>query len=226
MKKFASLVVAGAALIVAPAFAQNSTLAAKPTLLESLGAVDVSSMLSEFGITSEVKTAPGGSSPTLIATTSGGAKFLVGFFDCADNAKPAGCKQIMISTAQASGGVEFDDLNTFNGQSSVTTVVYEPTNQILIFGRNVFAPGGIGRENFKLQVALFLGDMQRFVSERRDTTKSVSLLKTPQLKSKITSITSDSVAPEARKLMISGDGSTEVEVAISNSLDVDFVSPN
>jgi hypothetical protein len=223
MKKFASLVVAGAALIATPANAQNSTLAAKPTLMETISATDVSSMLSEFGITSEVKATPGGATPTLIATTSGGAKFLVGFFDCADNAKPAGCKQVMVSTAQASGGVEFDDLNTFNGQSSVTTVVYEATNQILIFGRNVFAPGGIGRENFKLQVALFLGDMQRFVSERRESTKSVSLLKTPSMKSKITSITSGAVSPEARKLMISSDGSTEVEIAISNSLDVNFV---
>jgi hypothetical protein len=223
MKKFASLVVAGAALIATPANAQNSTLAAKPAIMETISATDVSSMLSEFGITSEVKATPGGATPTLIATTSGGAKFLVGFFDCADNAKPAGCKQVMVSTAQASSGVEFDDLNTFNGQSSVTTVVYEATNQILIFGRNVFAPGGIGRENFKLQVALFLGDMQRFVSERRESTKSVSLLKTPSMKSKITSITSDAVSPEARKLMISSDGSTEVEIAISNSLDVNFV---
>ena len=131
-----------------------------------------------------------------------------------------------MSTAQASGGVDFDDLNAFNGQSSVTTVVYEPSNQILIFGRNIFAPGGIGRDNFKLQVALFLNDMQGFVEQRRSGAKSVSLMKAPDLKSKIDSIAGGDIAPEARRLMISSDGSTEVEVAINNSFDVDFAVSN
>ncbi len=216
---------AAAASLTGAAFAQNNSLAAKPGLLESISATDVSSMLAEFGFKSELRTANGASSPSLVATTDGGAKFLIGFFDCADAAKPAGCKQIMVSTAQASGGVDFDDLNSFNGQSSVTTAVYEPSNQIVIFGRNVFAPGGIGRDNFKLQVALFLNDMQGFVEARRSGAKSVSLMKSPDLKSKIDSITgSDSVGNDARRLMISTDGSAEVEIAINNSFDVNFAA--
>jgi hypothetical protein len=207
------------------ALAQNNTLAPKSGLLEAVSASDVSAMLAEFGFTSELRKASGASSPSLVATTDGGAKFLIGFFDCADAAKPSGCKQIMVSTAQASGGVDFDDLNAFNGQSSVTTAVYEPSNQILIFGRNIFAPGGIGRDNFKLQVALFLNDMQGFVEQRRAGAKSVSLLKTPDLKSKIDSVTGgDAIAPEARRLMISDDGSAEVEIAINNSFDVSFAA--
>lgn len=223
MRKILKLAGAAAALSGA-AFAQNNALPSKAGLLETVSATEVSSMLGEFGFATELRTANGAASPSLVATTDGGAKFLVGFFDCADAARPAGCKQVMVSTAQASGGVEFDDLNAFNGQSSVTTAVYEPSNQILIFGRNIFAPGGIGRDNFKLQVALFLNDMQGFVEQRRaGAKKSVSWMKTPDLKSKIDSVAaSDAVAPEARRLMISADGSAEVEIAINNSFDVSF----
>jgi hypothetical protein len=213
---------AAAAAFSGAAFAQNTALSPKAGLLESVSATDVAGMLAEFGFKTELRTASGAASPSLVVTTDGGAKFLIGFFDCADAAKPAGCKQVMVSTAQASGGVDFDDLNSFNGQSSVTTAVYEPSNQILIFGRNVFAPGGIGRDNFKLQVALFLNDMQGFVESRRAGAKSVSMLKTPDLKSKIDSVAGGEVASEARRLMISADGSAEVEIAINNSFDVSF----
>lgn len=221
--RIALTLAAAAAAFSGAAFAQNTTLSQKAGLLESVSAADVSGMLAEFGFKSELREAAGAASPSLVATTDGGAKFLIGFFDCADAARPAGCKQVMVSTAQASGGADFDDLNAFNGQSSVTTVVYEPSNQILIFGRNIFAPGGIGRENFKLQVALFLNDMQGYVEQRRSGAKSVSMLKTPDVRSKIESATGGGpVGPDARRLMISSDGSTEVEMAINNSFDVDF----
>ena len=220
MHKTLKLLAVAAAFVTGPALAQNS-LAPAAKLSETVGGAEVSAMLSEFGISSELRASPAGGAPSLVATTAGGAKFLVGFFECADAAKPAGCKQVMISTAQASGGVAFEDLNNFNGQSSVTTVVFEPTNQILIFGRNIFLPGGIGRENFKLQVALFLGDMQKFVEGRRASAKSVSFTETPQLKSKITSIAAPAET-ETPAVAIGFDRSTEVELAIANSLDVDF----
>jgi hypothetical protein len=223
--RFMMALAAATASLAGAAVAQNTGLAPKAGLLESVSATEAASMLAEFGFKSELRTANGATSPSLVATTDGGAKFLVGFFDCADAAKPSGCKQIMVSTAQASGGVEFDVLNSFNGQSSVTTAVYEPSNQILIFGRNIFAPGGIGRDNFKLQVALFLNDMQGFVETRRAGAKSVSLMKSPDLKSKIDSIAGgDGVAAQARRLMISADGSAEVEIAINNSFDVNFAA--
>ncbi len=224
MRKTLTMLAAAAALTGASsgaAFAQGSG------HFESVSATDVSAMLAEFGFQSELRTAAGSTSPSLVATTDGGAKFLIGFFDCADAAKPAGCKQVMVSTAQAGGGVDFDVLNSFNGQSSVTTAVYEPSNQLLIFGRNIFAPGGIGRDNFKLQVALFLNDMQGFVETRRAGAKSVAFTTTPNLKSKITSITGGDVSDmAARRLMVSSDGSAEVEIAINNALDVDFAAKN
>ena len=221
MHKTLKLLAAAVAFGAAPALAENSPTASGGALSDSVSAADVTAMLGEYSIQSELRANPAGGSPSLVATTTGGAKFLVGFFECADAAKPAGCKQVMISTAQASGGVAFEDLNNFNGQSSVTTVVYESTNQILIFGRNVFLPGGVGRENFKLQIALFLGDMQQFVEGRRASTKSVSFTQSPKLKSKITSMTSEGDEPN-KAFVISADRSTEVELAIVNSLDVDF----
>lgn len=224
MNNTLKLLAAAAVLGTAPAFAQNSFAPGGGALSDSIGATEVTQMLSEYSISTELRANPAGGSPSLIATTAGGAKFLVGFFECADAAKPAGCKQVMISTAQASGGVAFEDLNNFNGQSSVTTVVYEPTNQILIFGRNIFMPGGVGRENFKLHIELFIHDMQKFVEGRRASAKSVAFTETPKLKSKITSITSE--GEEAVKAFaISADRSAEVELAIVNSLDADFTAP-
>jgi hypothetical protein len=216
MRKALNLLGAAVAMAAAPA------IAAEPAALgDTVGAAEVAAMLSDYGIAAETRASQAGGSPSLVATTTGGAKFLIGFFECADPAKPSGCKQVMVSTAQASGGVDFEVLNDFNGQSSVTTVVYEPTNQILIFGRNIFMPGGVGRENFKLQVALFLGDMQKFVEGRRLSAKSVSFAETPKLKSKISSITASGTEP-AQVRSISHDRSVEVEIAISNSLDVDY----
>lgn len=217
MHKTLKLLAAAAALGAAPAMAQQGA-----SLTDTVSGADVAAMLGDFDIKTEMRAAAAGGPPSLVATTAGGAKFLVGFFDCVDAAKAAGCKQVMISTAQSSGGVEFDDLNTFNGQSSVTTVVYEPTNQILIFGRNIFMPGGIGRENFKLQVALFLNDMQKFVEGRRASAKSVAFNNSPKLKSKIASIAAPDAADPAATLSISHDPSAEIEIAIGNSLDVDF----
>ena len=216
MHKVLNLLAAAAAFGVAPAMAQVSA-----PLSDTIGAPEVTAMLADFSIGAELRASAAGGPPSLIATTAGGAKFLVGFFDCAEPAKPAGCKQVMISTAQASGGVEFEDLNSFNGQSSVTTVVYEPTNQILIFGRNIFMPGGIGRDNFKLQIALFLGDMQKFVEGRSASAKSVAFNRTPKLKSKITSITADETLSETAEPVVL-DRTAEVEIAINNSLDVSF----
>ncbi|MGD9800040.1 MAG: YbjN domain-containing protein [Parvularculaceae bacterium] len=221
MHKILKLLVAAAAIGVAPASAQNTFASSGGALGDSVSAADVTALLADFSISAELRGNPSGGTPSLVATTDGGAKFLIGFFECADAAKPAGCKQIMVSTAQASGGVAFEDLNAFNGRSSVTTVVYEPTNQILIFGRNIFMPGGIGRENVKLQIALFLSDMQQFVEGRRASAKSVSFVETPKLKSKISSMTAPAT-DEAPAVSVSLDRSAEIEIAIANSLDVDF----
>lgn len=189
----------------------------------SLNAADVAQMLTEFDIETQLRPPnEPGRSPALVASLGSGAKFLIGFFQCEDVKSAQGCKQIMISTAQPVAGASFEDLNSFNGVSNVTTVVYDTENQILIFGRNVFVPGGIGRENFKLSVVLFLNDMQRFVEGRQSGVASVAFNKTPDIKSKITSITAGGRTPLANRMLISSDASTEIEVAINNSAEKSF----
>lgn len=193
-------------------------------VMDSVSAADVSAMLAEFSIASELQNSVPGQSPVLVATTPGGAKFLVGFFNCTQPANSSGCSQTMISTAQSSAGVAFDDLNTFNGESNVTTAVYDSSNQILIFGRNVFLSGGVGRDNFKAQVYLFLADMQNFMESRRNTAKSVAMTLTPESKSKISSFTGgEAPSPMPTRIGLSQDASLEIDMAIANSVDVDFI---
>jgi len=219
----ASVSVISAAL-VAVANAQTSNgFPGQSSVYNSLSIADVTSMLTEFQIASEVRqTSQPGRSPAIVASLGSGAKFLVGFFQCDNAASATGCKQIMISTAQPVAGSSFEDLNSFNGVSNVTTVVYETGNQLLIFGRNIFVPGGVGRENFKLSIALFLNDMQRFVEGRQSGVASIAFNRTPDIKSKITSITAGDGSAFSERMLISSDASTEVEVAINNSADKSF----
>jgi len=216
-----AILFAATAAVAAPAAAQTN--GALSGSLQSFSIADTATMLRDLGVASKPQSAGAGQAPLLLAETDGGAKFLIGFFDCADAPNAKGCKQVMVSTAQSSSGVEFDDINAFNGSSSVTTVVYEPTNQILIFGRNIFAQGGLGRENFKVQVALFLQDMQNFVSTRRAGASSVSFGVQPRPKGKISAITAPEGAPSAAaRMLVSQDAAAEVAVAIANTNDVDF----
>ena len=223
-------ILAGLAGVVAfgTAAAQTANaLPGKKAAFESLSAGEVAEMLAEFDMTTELRgSQTPGRSPAVVATLNTGAKFLIGFFNCDDMANAVGCKQVMISTAQPVAGAAFEDLNSFNGVSNVTTVVYESGNQLLLFGRNVFVPGGIGRDNFKLQVALFLNDMQTFVNSRQGSAASVSFNKKPSLKSKIASFTAGDGSPWSERLLVSDDAAAEVEIAINNSIDkgwaVDF----
>lgn len=197
-------------------------------VFNTVNTADIRAILAELEISSEIgQSDRPGQAPSVIATLSSGARFVVGMFQCEDVAAASGCKQILITTAQPAAGTSFDDMNAFNGVSNVTTVVYDGGNQLLLFGRSVFVPGGLGRDNLKLSVALFLNDMQKFVESRRGSTASVSFNVTPELdvdprQSKITSISSIDVDPQVQKLLISSDGSLEVEMAINNSVDKSY----
>jgi len=223
----AAMAVSGA-LFSAGASAQtsNNSLSSN-ALMETVSATEVASMLAEFQIGSQMVADPSGGAPVMIATTPGGAKFLIGFFDCANPASASGCKQTLVSTVQSSAGTTFDDLNTFNGNSEVTTVAYEAANQILIFGRNIYLPGGVGRGNYKLQVALFLRDMQQYVQGRQTSAASVSFSANPVFRSKIDGF--DAGAPDAAQLRapiqvrdVPVDRTQEVAIAIANTIDVDY----
>ncbi|MEO1014785.1 MAG: hypothetical protein AAFX08_06295 [Pseudomonadota bacterium] len=191
--------------------------------LQTVSAADVSAMLSEFAITSELRASQTQGAPAvLIAQTGGGARFLVSFAQCAGPAQATGCRQATITTAQSSAGIAYDDLNSFNGQSTVTRVVYEPSQQMLIFGRNIFMPGGVGRDNFKLQIALFLQDMGGFAQSRATAGTAVSFNRTPSLKGKIDGLAASSSAGVGFGSADRAIRDLEVEIAISNATGVTF----
>ncbi len=217
------LAAAGAALSGgAAAQTSNPPIGGKASF-ETISAADVSAMLQEFSIASERRASqtPDGA-PVLLAQTGGGARFIVSFLQCADVQAAAGCRQATITTAQSSAGVAYDDLNSFNGQSTVTRVVYEPSQQLLIFGRNIFMPGGVGRDNFKLQIALFLQDMGGFARSRSTAGTAVSFNRVPSLKGKVDGF----AAPGAQDMSFGPAGRTgrdlEIEVAIANATGVTF----
>lgn len=197
-------------------------------VFNTVSATDIKAMLTEMDVPSEIRpSSTPGKAPAIVATLSSGARFIVGLFQCENAGLGSGCKQILVSTAQPAAGISFDDMNAFNGISNVTTVVYDSGNQLLLFGRSTFVPGGMGRDNFKLSVALFLNDMQRFVESRRGSTASVSFNVTPELdinpqEAKITSITAVVDDPQVQKMLVSDDASLEVELAINNSVEKSF----
>ncbi len=219
-----------AATAIAPAAAQSNGMLAGKNEITSISAAQVADMMREFNIVSEIKdTGEPGAAPVLVATTTGGGKFLVGFRQCDNMASASGCRQATISTAQGSAGLAYDDLNRFNGVANVTTVVYAQGNQILIFGRNIFMPGGVGVDNFKLQIALFLQDMGAFTQGRSGAATSVALSTSPgdKMTSKIDQLFSGdseaSAAPTAAApFQITADGALETEIAIANATGVSF----
>ncbi|MEM1398213.1 MAG: hypothetical protein AAGH38_12295, partial [Pseudomonadota bacterium] len=106
----------------------------------------------------------------------------------------------------------------FNSNSTVTRVVYEQSQQLLIFGRNIIMPGGVGKDNFKLQIALFLQDMSLFTNGRAAGT-SVSFGVTPSLRGKIDSLDASASRPVGRAKK---DFALELEMAIENATGVNF----
>lgn len=220
-----SAVLALTASAIAPASAQTVE---NSTRYDTISARQIGALLGEFGVSTQLRASNRpGNAPVILATTPGGGQFLVGFFQCSEPDKASGCLQIMISTAQPSAGTTYDDLNLFNGLSSVTTAVYEPSNQILIFGRNIFFPGGVVHENLKVNFVLFLQDLDKFSASKSGAANNVAFGVTPWSRGKIDGFQTEpnkTLAENfaARRMLISEDASLEVEIAIENSTGVDF----
>lgn len=221
MKKLLRALILGTVLSVTSAFAALSQTANSfnTGVMTSISADAVSEMLAGYGITTQLLTDESGV-PFMIASTDGGAKFLITLRQCQGSAAAVGCLQATITTAQPSSGVTFDDINRFNGSSNVTTMAYDQSNQIVIFGRNIFMPGGVGVDNFKLQIVLFLSDMNNYIKTRQTVGTAVSFNRAPSLQDKVRSITAQS--DDAVPFQMSDNGALEVKIAIENAGGVDF----
>lgn len=214
---------AGVLAAAAPAAAQtsNSVLSgAQPGVMALISATDISSMMNELGITTEMAAAPDGGTPFLVATVASGARFIFRPSACEDAANAVNCRNAIVSTAMPSSGATYDDLNNFNGTSIVTTAVNLPSEQMIVFGRNIVVVGGHSRDLFKGTVYLFLRDVQNYVDTHAGATL-VAFAPTPERATKISGFGNSVVVSPAGIFGIS-DFAPEVDAAIANGVSASF----
>lgn len=206
---------------LAPAAAQSSNnLYGETGMMGLISASDVSSIMSEFGVTTVFKPRPGGA-PYIEASTPGGGRFMFHLVACQDEAQLIGCQSVFVTTALSNTGVAYDDLNNFNGNASVTTAVNVPNQQLIAFGRHILIVGGHSRDLFAATVALFLHDVGSFASARAGTS-SVSFKASKAPRSKISGVQSIAVPEGPATVFGMVDISAEVASAIANTNDVSF----
>lgn len=195
-----------------------------PTLMEKFSVSDVASMLSEFSITMQLQPYQNDDTATLTATTEGGAQFIITMFRCDDVAKGLGCKQAMVYTGLPNAGFSYEDLNNFNTNSDVTRAINVPAQQMILFGTQIYAHGGIGRENFQLLTALFLNDMQSFMDSQNDGALQVSLKLAPEEKGKTKNVAASGESSGQSPGPRAGTVGRALTAAVSNTRRVQFLT--
>ncbi len=216
---------AAALVCVSPVLAQSTanTQLMSNGLIEEFSAADVESMLGELDISLVRQPYAGDNTVSMLATTSGGATFVITALSCSDPAAALGCKQAVVYTGISNAGVVFDDINTFHTNANVTRAINVPQQDIIVFGTQIFSQGGIGRQNFQLLTALFLRDMQDYIQNQRAAGTSVSLQLEMAPKNKIgnrpTISTESIMLPSFYRENISHT----LTAAVSNTRNVDFL---
>ncbi|MFQ5563852.1 MAG: YbjN domain-containing protein [Parvularculaceae bacterium] len=180
------------------------------------------SILAGLNLNGELRS-DGASDPFVVVTTSGGAKFILRFIGCNDRVLATGCASVVANTAFSNAGATYDELNAFNGTASVTTVINSASDGLIIFGRHVIVTGGVTTNNFGLEVALFLVDVQRFIDARNAVGTAISFDRSRGPKSKIDGF----AGPDAQgpsPVMTSESGAAETGVAVVNQWSAEFVT--
>jgi hypothetical protein len=229
---FKAIIVAASliALVAAPAAAQstaNSQLQSS-SAKHHFSASEVSAILSEFAINSALAPYDGNGSATLLAQTSGDAKFVISLFGCENPADGNQCTGAVIYTATSNAGIAYDDINRFNASTNVTIAVNVAEQNIILFGRQLFFAGGVGRDNFKYITALFLRDMQNFMDARVAAGTSVSLNVAPAPTGKTDNVagSGDTITFGAKPVSIGGAAGHALSAAIANTWQVSFNPPS
>jgi len=218
-------IVAMGALWAGPATAQNSgnMQLQSSGLMEKFSSTDVASMLEVFEIEITLQPYQNNDQASLVAVSSGGAQFFIVMQQCDDAANGVGCQQALVFTGMSNAGISYEDLNTFNSYSEVTRAINLAEQQVVMFGTKIFAQGGIGRDNFRLLMYLFLADMQQYVESQQATGNTIALTISPtgDEPSKIISGMSSSIqVPE----QIGDMHENALKAAISNTWNVEFLS--
>lgn len=217
----AAALAAAALVSFAPANAQTSnSLSGQGEIMGKVGASDVTSMMSELGVASQMLPLEG-EAPVLLATTPSGGRFLFHFRGCENAAQASSCANVVVTAALPSAGYSYDDLNNFNGSAVVTTAVAVSPQQVVVLGRNIIVLGGHSRELFKGTVYLFLVDVQKFV-DTKQTANSVAFRPSPEKASKIGRQSIEETPAGASVAFGLTDLSAETSAAIVNTRDVAF----
>jgi len=193
-------------------------------LKHSFSASDVIQMMQEFPLQSALQPNEGDETATVLAMTPGGARFLISLFQCEDPVEGSECKGAAIFTGYSNAGITYDELNDFNSGANVTRVVNVSDQNIIVFGTQIFFSGGIGWENFKFVIELFLSDMQNYVETKATLGTAASLKAAPENRDKIDNLTRRAEAQSAMPpfLRTNYEIDAALGAAISNTWDVSF----
>ncbi|MEE2692101.1 MAG: hypothetical protein VX640_11235 [Pseudomonadota bacterium] len=217
--KFAAMLAAVFGFGAAQANAQGTnSLAQAGPVLQEISAAEVAAMMTEIGVTTQPVRVEGLPEPILLAQTASGARFLFYFFGCDNPATASGCANTVVSTGLPMSGVLYDAINDFNGEANVTVAVSVPSEQLVMFGRNILVSGGHSRDLFQATVYLFLTDVSSFVQKNAGAT-AVAFSRGREPASKINRATGSQAPAHAFGL---DDLSQIVAVAIANTGTVDF----
>ncbi len=218
-------VIALGALWAGPATAQNSgNLQLQSSgVMEKFSSTDVASMLEAFEIAITMQPYQNNDQASLVAIAPGGAQFFITMQRCDDAANGVGCQQALVFTGMSNAGISYEVLNTFNSYSEVTRAMNLAEQQVVLFGMKIFAQGGIGQDNFRLLIALFLTDMQKYVEDQRSSANTIALKVSPTRdgSSKITSGVSTSIQSSEQ---IGDMHEYALKAAILNTWNVEFLS--
>ena len=191
-------------------------------LKEKYNAGDFSAMLAEFSIESGLAEYEGDEIATLMAQTDGGARFVITLLECEDPATGAGCESAVFFTGASNAGLAYSDINDFNTTALVTRVINVPDKNLLLFGRQMFFPGGVGMENVKLILVFFLMDMDEFFTAQAGSVQSVSMRQSPTAGGKLDNKASSTPAAAAFGMPAAYKFDNVMKAAISNSWNVKF----
>ncbi len=217
----------GAWGVAAPTLAQNTANSQLTGggVMNKFSASDVTAMLSEFEIQTALADYDGSETATMLAQTSGGARFLISMMSCDNLATATGCQRAMIFTATSNAGFAYEDLNEFNLGADVAKAMNLASQNMILYGVPIYSGGGIGRDNFKLLTALFLNDMQNFTDAQNATAAEVSFDQGPKPAGKLDNIgqAGAAAAPEI-PLYSASMKEHALTAAVANTWTVDFLT--
>jgi len=190
-----------------------------------ISAAETISMLVGIGVQAQtVQTSPT-STPNVLAQAPSGGRVYVDFVSCEDKVALTGCNSIILRAAMSNAGVTYDDLNRFNSNAVVIKGVNIAERNLVFFMRHMIVFGGVRNQQLQVQTALFLNDMDIYVTNQANST-SVSYEDEdvlPNASSKITGLNTERKIQQPHSAAAFVDDAL-VDSAIYNTYSVRFMT--